>query len=354
MDDRRRGLPEEAVDGQEDAALEGASRVQATLATGDRFKALHRKLVKVGVKHDEETKGDDFLQILGVSDKQREATLAATTQGLNLNDVIKGAGSCYPAVVPLQRGHHQAFVEEPADNRNTSSDGVETKGGAGNEHEAFIADSDATIPAPGFNGKSTWEEPEIAEVLISWKTQPEVMQKTRLSRGFPPATVSRFNLADIKAETCCFHFKAVGHFKKDCPKRRQGAGLGAHLTEMETGEEGEEKEKNENPEPSEEIGVPDAREVLMATSGEANAIGEITEEVLLAECDGYGIVDTACRRCVGGTETIRKLFEVLRSKHRVEVVETKANATFPYGNNGALQAKVRHETPRVSVVATTS
>ena len=68
-------------------------------------------------------------------------------------------------------------------------------------------------------------------------------------------------------------------------------------------------------------------------------------ETNLSACDGYGIVDTGCRSCVAGTETLRRWQDVLRAAHGLEMETHESAMIFRYGNNQTLSATARRGVP---------
>jgi hypothetical protein len=211
-----------------------------------------------GVPYPPDVRGHKILRGAVLS-KLEKATVMSYARGLNDEDVIKALKITFPDKNVTDKHKYPAHV---------TSD-VDVSGGQGAFHSEMIYNTGGNdANASSFNGEmppmldeidalvseyrfvdgsdcnqDILEESEAVEVLATWMQQRDNINKTRLARGFGPASppgsttgpanvasssgsltnrptgAPRPDLNRLASRTRCFSCNEVGHFSRDCPKK---------------------------------------------------------------------------------------------------------------------------------------
>ena len=360
-----------------------------------RLTTTNRKLEQQGVKLPSEVQGWFLVRKMKL-DAAQEAMLLTATQGSYKYEKICGA---VKAIFANTRGvvkAKEAFAAETG--------GHEVADEEGHLQAALEAAAD------GAQEKNEYEDEEVLEVFETYQQIRRRVQETKKSRGFKLTSASgssstpTWNLRgsisakieQAKARTKCHFCKQVGHWKRECPKRKQQSGLSASASKSskevmivdeeffdeeeieqlygglldEDGSEGHEtlvvevmeksvkhEEKTQSDMYSgalghskydfpvsghdlEERSFHDA--VHVAEFFEAHVADQEPDhfdgEQYMASLDSHGVPDTACRRSLIGEAVLTKLEEKVRLMGD-HVVRKPCISEFKFGNSGMLTSK---------------
>jgi hypothetical protein len=135
---------------------------------------------------------------------QRAIVLAASKKSYAEEDITTALRTTYPMTITEK----YAMVSEPSalavvdenDFLDESDDG---------EIDALVATNSEDA--------SVLEESEVIDTFATWKQARGAISKERLARGFGPP---RPDVNKLRKRVRCFNCKEVGHFSKDCPKKK--------------------------------------------------------------------------------------------------------------------------------------
>ena len=210
-----------------------------------RVETAYRNLQEVKVTLPEEVRGWFLLRKLAL-DKNAEAMLLTATGGsLKYDAINRAVKSVFPQGKCNTVANRMKDVYAAEEEDGTESQGREQDG---EELDVF------QIVADQIQGQEQYDEEDALDVLETYQDIRRKVQQKRTGRGFRPTATTwnltgtvRGKLDQLKQKTRCHICKQPGHWKKECPQKRDGHGHGAvakgssakDAMITESGEEGE-------------------------------------------------------------------------------------------------------------------
>ena len=186
-----------------------------------RLDTAYRNLQEVNVKLPEEVRGWFLLRKLALDKSSEAMVLTATSGSLKYSDVTKAIKSIFPQgrCVSTANRLKDVYAAE-----TEGEDGTENGGGDEEEHEVF------QVVADQFQGLESYDDEEALDVLETYQDIRRKLQQKKMGRGYKAAAPAwsltgtvQGRLEQLKSKTRCHICKQTGHWKRECPKRRDHA-----------------------------------------------------------------------------------------------------------------------------------
>ncbi|CAE7637419.1 PCSK5 [Symbiodinium sp. CCMP2592] len=183
-----------------------------------RVDTAYRNLQEVKVQLPDEVRGWFLLRKLAL-DKSSEAMVLTATQGsLKYDDITKAVKSIFPQGKCSSTANRMKDVYAAEDETDEPRD---DEAGDGEENEVF------QVVADQFQNMEAYDDEEALDVLETYHDIRKKLQQKKMGRGYKstPAAWSltgtvQGRLEQLKSKTRCHICKQTGHWKRECPKRR--------------------------------------------------------------------------------------------------------------------------------------
>ena len=158
-----------------------------------------------GVKFPPIARGYLLLRFAKLAPEKKAVVMAAARQSYLENDIASALRTTYPEGLFSGRHSNVAQVDALITEEAIDLDDVFDEEDILLTDGVFDPDSDDVL-----------EEQDAIEVLLSWKQTRANITKEKLSRGLS----SNRDFKRLEKRVRCFKCKNVGHFSRDCPKRK--------------------------------------------------------------------------------------------------------------------------------------
>ena len=143
---------------------------------------------------------------------RKAVVLASSRKSYELNDIASSLRSTFPTMIHEGGKHHTGV--------HLTNEDIEFDEELTTEEEidALVAEQE-DLPA----GTEVIDEREAITILATWKETRTNITKEKLARGFGPP---KPDMAGLKRRVKCYNCQEVGHFSRDCPKKKKDKGAG--------------------------------------------------------------------------------------------------------------------------------
>ena len=188
-----------------------------------RFDAAQRKLKEQKVTLPKEVQGFFLLRKLRLDSTQESLVLTATRGSLEIKDILDNVRGIFPEGRGSAKSQKEVFQTEDA----VSGDGGAPSRDEGEDLEEVLE----VITDPYQSGG---EEEEVLDVFESYTEIRKKLLEKKKMRGFVPqggkddpsqwrlSGTVRGKLEVLKSKTKCHACHKYGHWKRECPARKQG------------------------------------------------------------------------------------------------------------------------------------
>ena len=336
-----------------------------------RLETAYARLKEHGVELPEEVRGWFLLRKLQLEANAEAMVLTHTKGALSYKEVTTAVTAIFPQGAAKVSGgkSREVFEAIAEEGEDESFDGEES-------NDVFQAVADQ------IQSQEEYDEEDAIEVFETYQDIRKKMQQRKMGRGYRQqgAGPSRWTLTgtvrgkieQLKAKSRCHLCQEVGHWKRECPKKKGTASTGGKSSRssdaMVTDQGGELVESGLGQElfiQEEDI---DNLEIFLAEqdgridvvladpreheAGEDDVRGDLesrifeffkkeqdqsaAEDAYMADLATHGVPDTACRRTLIGESVLSRMSEVLgKAGLGVKVVDEENE--FKFGNAGVMR-----------------